>query len=353
MKRITLLLTICFLSNFAVAQQPEGKVVIENLYSNNLENSDGNNPTRRVSVYLPAGYDESNQNYPVIYYLHGFTQSDSLSYVGYDIKNQLDKAIAIGKIRPIIFVIPDQKTKDGGSFYKNSSLKGNWATFTSRDLVKLIDENYRTIPDRDNRGITGFSMGGFGALKLGMQYPEVFGAVYSLSGGGGFLEGVFGVHGNAWRIISNLQSLEELQSFNEYFTDEFYAKVLVAMARSISPNPSNPPFYADFPYTYVNNQLSVNFDVLKVWEENFPLGMVDKYIENVKKLNALKIDWGRNDEVDNVIITSKLFSKKLERLGINHYAEEFIGTHGNKLWTDDGRVLNDMLPFFDRYLEFE
>jgi len=303
MKRITLLIAICFLSNFAVAQQPEGKVVIENLYSNNLENSVGNNPTRSVSIYLPAGYDDSNQNYPVIYYLHGFTLSDSLSYVGFDIKNQLDKAIAIGKIRPMIFVISDQKTKDEGSWYTNSSLKGNWATFTSSDLVNFIDENFRTIPDRNSRGITGFSMGGFGALTLGIQYPEVFGAVYSLSGGGGLFEGVFGVNGKAWRIISNLQSLEELQSFNEYFTDEYYAKALVAMARSISPNPSNPPLYADFPYTYANNQLSVNFDILKAWEENFPLGMVDKYIENVKKLKALKIDWGRNDEVDNVIIT--------------------------------------------------
>ena len=41
------------------------------------------------------------------------------------------------------------------------------------------------------------------------------------------------------------------------------------------------------------------------------------------------------------------------RYGIDHYAEEYIGNHGNKLWTDDGRALNDMLPFFDSYLKFE
>ncbi len=75
------------------------------------------------------------------------------------------------------------------------------------------------------------------------------------------------------------------------------------------------------------------------------VGMVDKYFENLKKLNAFKIDWKRNDEVDGVITTSKLLSKKLERLGINHYAEEYIGTYGDKLWTDDGRVLYEMLPF--------
>ena len=48
-----------------------------------------------------------------------------------------------------------------------------------------------------------------------------------------------------------------------------------------------------------------------------------------------------------------MFSQKLENLGINHYAEEYIGTHGNKIFTDDGRVFNDMLPFFDTYLKFE
>jgi len=48
-----------------------------------------------------------------------------------------------------------------------------------------------------------------------------------------------------------------------------------------------------------------------------------------------------------------MFSKKLENIGINHYAEEYIGTHGNKIFTADGRVLNNMLPFFDTYLIFD
>jgi len=48
-----------------------------------------------------------------------------------------------------------------------------------------------------------------------------------------------------------------------------------------------------------------------------------------------------------------LFSQKLENLGIEHFAEEYIGTHTNKIWTEDGRVLNNMLPFFNTYLQFE
>ena len=81
--------------------------------------------------------------------------------------------------------------------------------------------------------------------------------------------------------------------------------------------------------------------------------MVDGHIDNLRKLKALKLDWGRNEGNLHIPVTCKIFSQKLENLGIDHYAEEYIGDHGNKLWTDDGRALNDMLPFFDRYLEFE
>ena len=70
-------------------------------------------------------------------------------------------------------------------------------------------------------------------------------------------------------------------------------------------------------------------------------------------MTALKLDWGRNDEFALVRLGCEMFSQKLEAIGINHYAEKYIGTHGNKIYTEDGRVLNDMLPFFDRYLKFE
>ena len=81
--------------------------------------------------------------------------------------------------------------------------------------------------------------------------------------------------------------------------------------------------------------------------------MADVYVDNLKKLKVLKLDWGRNEEHPHVPVNCRTFSQKLENLGVNHYAEEYIGTHGNKIYTDDGRALNDMLPFFDTYLKFE
>jgi len=352
MKKTILTLVLSFIGSLLFAQYPSGKVVVDQLYSEALENPGGEDPTRRVTVYLPPGYDSSDERYPVVYYLHGFTLNDSISFGWFNIKEQLDKAIAQKKIDPFIFVMNDQRTSYLGSFYTNSTLTGNWSDFTAKDLVDYVDETYRTIPQSDSRGIAGWSMGGFGAIRLGMLHPEVFSSVYSLSPGLGLAE-EFGIHGKAYKIISETKSREELLSNNTVFTDEFYAEALVAMGRAISPNPDNPPFYADFPYTYEDGQLVVNYEVLEDWNESVPLGLADKYIDNLKKLKAIKLDWGRNEENDFIPATCREFSEKLENLGIEHYAEEFIGTHGNKLWTNDGRILNDMLPFFNTYLQFE
>lgn len=96
----------------------------------------------------------------------------------------------------------------------------------------------------------------------------------------------------------------------------------------------------------------VNQSVLDKWNENMPVYMVDKYADNLRKLTAIKLDWGRND-APRFPVQCGMFSQRLENMGIEHYAEEYIGNHGNKIWTTDGRVLNDLLPFFNEYLKFD
>ena len=128
--------------------------------------------------------------------------------------------------------------------------------------------------------------------------------------------------------------------------------MLVAVARAWSPNPSRPPFYCDVPFTYEGDSLNINNAVLEKWQQNMPVYMVDKYASNLRKLKAIKVDWGRND-APRFPVQIGMFSQRLENLGIEHFAEEYIGDHGNKIWTKDGRVLNDLLPFFDEYLTFQ
>jgi S-formylglutathione hydrolase FrmB len=332
-------LLICLQSE---AQSNSGKVVSFIIKAKTLQNTGGENPNRKVSVYLPPDYDAGRKRFPVIYYLHGFMGTDSIST---SMKMILDRGISQQKIRPFILVIASQYTLYEGSFYSNSSLTGNWSDFTAKELVGYMDKNFKTIPNRESRGIGGHSMGGYGAIKMGMLFPDVFSSVYALSPGLLAFVKEFGPNSDSYKELSKVKTHAELKK-------TYYPKVIVAVARAWSPNPSKPPFYCDVPFTYKGDSLLVDNSVLEKWNQNMPVYMVDQYADNLRKLKALKLDWGRND-ASRFPIQCGMFSQRLENLGIEHFAEEYIGNHGNKIWTTDGRVVNDLLPFFNEYLTFE
>ena len=348
MKKIILLLVSLCIGVNVFGQYPEGTVKVDSLYSEVLENPAGENPTRSVHIYLPPGYENTNKRYPVIYFLHGFTDSNNRYYNEFQLNKLLDRAIATRKIRPVIVVTPNEYTIYRGSFYTNSSYTGNWADFTAKNLITYVDKTYRTIASKDSRGISGHSMGGYGATKLAMLYPDTFSSVYSLSGCMNLYKEI-GANSYIYKRLQDVDSSEELVTGKKYFLENF----LVAFGQAYSPNPNKPPFYADLPYYYINDSLVTDAKTIKKWSNNFLPNMVDDHVDNLKKLTAIKIDWGRNDQMDFVLLGCRELSQKLEDLGVNHYAEEYIGNHSNKLWTDNGRVLNDLLPFFDSYLEFE
>jgi S-formylglutathione hydrolase FrmB len=345
MKYIKIVATVLLVSCSILVgygQEKGGSIVLDSIYSENLQNRFGENSTRGVSVYLPPNYDKTNDRYPVIYFLHGFTADHTLLESMTEI---LDYAITANKIRPFIMVVPDQKTTYDGSFYSNSELFGNWEDFTTFDLVSYMDKNYRTIPNKESRGITGHSMGGYGALKIAMHHPDIFSTVYAISPGALAIVREYGPNSNTFKELSTIKDYAALNK-------TYFGKVMVAFGRSWSPNPDKPPFYCDFPFEYDGDDLTVHQDVLKKWQDNMPLHMIDDHIENLQKLKAIKLDWGRNAG-DRFTIQCKMFSQRLENVGIQHFAEEYIGTHVSGIYTKDGRIPQQVLPFFDMYLQFE
>lgn len=133
-------------------------------------------------IYLPEEYQKTTKRYPVIYYLHAGNGNQK---EGEWLMRKMDIAIKDGRMPPVI-IIGVQALPIGWYCNANSGAKGVISgpieNVLIKDLVPYIDKHYRTINDRSGRGLEGWSMGGFGALKLAFKYPELFGFASSLAG---------------------------------------------------------------------------------------------------------------------------------------------------------------------------
>jgi predicted alpha/beta superfamily hydrolase len=147
------------------------------VYSPAIEdNTVGETPYQAVYVCLPSSYHESNERYPVIYYLHGFNApAGAIRMFSSGVFDARDKAQ-----KDVIFVAICGYNTYHGSFYVNSANTGRWEDFIVRELVPLIDGRYRTLAKSGARGLAGHSMGGMGALNIGLAHPDLFSCVYSL-----------------------------------------------------------------------------------------------------------------------------------------------------------------------------
>ncbi len=144
-------------------------------------NLEGDAVDRDVIVFLPPSYQtESNRRYPVVYALHGYSIGAEQWSHEIHVPQTIEGAFAQGS-HEMIVVLPDSKTIYNGSMYSSSETTGDFERFIYHDVVAYIDAHYRTIPDRESRGLAGHSMGGYGAARIGMKHPDVFGALYIMS----------------------------------------------------------------------------------------------------------------------------------------------------------------------------
>lgn len=336
-----------------------GTILRENFLSTSLlENQGGEDPVRSVTIYLPPGYETTDLRYPVIYFLHGFMLNDTLALQLNLFDKLMDSAIISGLIHPMILVLPNSDTRFGGSFYTNSSLTGNWADYIAKDVVNLIDKKFRTKADRNSRGLAGHSMGGHGAIKIGMQYPDVFGAVYALSPSALDDSLFFNVNDPVFKEMDtfkndfdNKQIISGLMKGDPEAIRKFRIKVMADLARTFTPEKEESFIAAKMPVHYVKDSMIINEMVVKKWQDNFPLQMIESNVPGLKSLNALKMDWGRNEENKDIPVNCLQFSKKLEANRVKHFAEEYLGGHINMLGGYEGRIYTEMLPFFNAYLK--
>jgi len=148
------------------------------------------------AVYLPSGYESSNLRYPVLYLLHGHGGGLYDWVAKGHIQSIADALIASEDTPPAIIIMPDA----GMSWFVDRQEKMESAVI--QDLIPDVEQHFRALGSRDGRLIGGLSMGGYGALRFSLKYPEMFAAAALLSpaiydpeppeGSGARRAGVFG-----------------------------------------------------------------------------------------------------------------------------------------------------------------
>lgn len=163
------------------------------------------------NIYLPPQYEkEPARRFPVVYFLHGMTGTES-SDAG--LARYVHAEITAGRIEPVIYVFPN-----GGEGSEYRDWPDNYVkaeTLIIRELLPCIDREYRTIARAAARGICGFSMGGGGAMRLLLKYPQLFGTAASLAAGLDQSPEDF-AGDNCYRLASALNQAER-ERLNLYF----------------------------------------------------------------------------------------------------------------------------------------
>jgi enterochelin esterase-like enzyme len=371
MKTKLILIALFFLTVLISGRSfSQSHLTIESINASSLnKNKLGIDTLQKVAVYLPPDYNSSNKSYPVVYYLPGFTSpiNEFLfgEYSGFELQKVADSLIEHQLINEMIIVLVDDNTVLGGSFYVNSPINGNWKDYIVYDIVQHIDRKYKTNLSPKSRAIAGNSMGGFGALHIAMNHPDIFGMVYSLS------PGLFDSNGILKsRFLTSYQNLSELQqAINKYFNEpelneierykyltanlrygpyEGYLKgFLLAYGSAFCPNSEleTPPYFY-LPDTSVT-ETNLNDEQFKCWINGFG-GWEEKIKEhhsNLKKINII-LDCGLNDGW--ITDGTKYVSNLLEQNQIIVKTLWFDGGHTDRLHI---RLKEHMLPSISKYFE--
>ena len=306
------------------------------VHSRALEgNLEGESADRDVIVYLPPDYAANKaRRYPVVYGLHGYNLTAD-GFAGLLKTPQTAEGAFATGTPGMIVVVPDTQTLHNGSMYSSSVTTGDWEGFIVHDLVAYIDAHYRTLPDRRSRGLFGHSMGGYGTTRIGMKYPETFGALYIMS--------PCCLSARGAPPPAAIATMEAVKTREEATRLDFMGRATFAVATAWSPNPNKPPFYADLPVSggVVDNT------VLARWAANAPLTMLDQYAFNLRRYQAIMMDVG---DQDGLRVDAALLHDRMDAFGIGNRFEIYSGDHGNAV---ADRFQNHVLPFFARTLSFQ
>jgi poly(3-hydroxybutyrate) depolymerase len=315
-------------------------VVIHEFESNALRgNRLGDPHIRKIPVYLPPSYHtEPEKRYPVVFMLHGFTGNSTMwlnvnSFYTPTVPERFEKLIQTGRCGEMILVFVDGYNGMGGSQYVNSDATGNYEDFV-QELVTWSDSQFRT---NGQRGVAGKSSGGFGAVRLALNHPDIFHAFASHAGDMYF---EYCYKPDFPKVVNGLAPFLHnpnpcgafLTKFAETESKGKMVEVIniLAMAACYSPMPdgdTSTPCGFELPFDMHTGEL--NEKVWQRWLAFDPVQMLDKaeHLEALKGMRGAYLDAGIKDEYF-LHLGARIFVQKARKLGVtNLHHEEFDAGH--------------------------
>jgi enterochelin esterase family protein len=303
------------------------------------ENPLGDPSEREIGVYLPPGYDAGTRRYPVILVLPGFTGT-GLGLIARaawqrPLDRRMDALITSGQAREAILILPDCFTRYGGSQYVDSPAIGRYASYLCDEVLPFVDGRYRTVAERAGRAVVGKSSGGWGALHLAMDRPDLFAAVGSHAGDCAFeisyrreLPLAAAAIDREGGVAAFLQRFELLPMKG---SADIEALSILCCAAAWSPNPQGPYRFGEgFELPVELRTGTLRPEVWARWLAHDPIHRLGdgRAADALRRLRLLFLDAGRSDEYA-LQLGARQLADALTARGIAHTHEEFPGGHRN------------------------
>jgi S-formylglutathione hydrolase FrmB len=292
-------------------------------------------PNRRpLWIYLPPGYDrEPDRRYPSVYMIQGLTgQLDmwrNRAPFRRNFPELADEVFARGEVPPCIVVWVDCWTSLGGSQFLDSPGTGKYHTYLCEEVVPWVDDNFRTLPVREHRGIAGKSSGGYGAMVTPMLRPDLFGGLATHAGDALFEACYLPEFREVARALR-----DEYRGSYERFWEDFRSRPAFSkesdhalldawcMAACYSADEDGT---VRLPFDLATGELVP--DVWERWLARDPVRMVESRADAVRSLRAVYIDAGTRDDF-YLDLGAEAFRRALADAGVDDvHFELFDATH--------------------------
>jgi S-formylglutathione hydrolase FrmB len=293
----------------------------------------GDPHVRPLWVYLPPGYDDDDSRYPTIYVIQGLTgQIDMWANRPPHrptVLERVDSLFAQADVPACLIVYVDCWTSLGGSQFLDSPGTGRYHTYLCEEVVAFVDGRYRTVADRDRRGIAGKSSGGYGAMVTPMLRPDLFGALATHAGDALFECCYLPGFPKCARLLR-----EHYDGSYQRFWEDFHGRP--AFSREGDDDLLNTWCMAACYSTDDDGTVRLPFDpatgrlVDEVWQRWLaldPVRMVRAHADALGNLRAIYIDAGTRDEW-YLDLGAEAFRRALAEVGVTDVRFDlFDATH--------------------------